>query len=117
VLVLDGASTTVPVTLIAVGNTSWYGGGMKVCPGADPSDGLFDVTVVGPLTRLELVRQRPKLTVGTHIENAAVTVHRAARVELTSPGVTTYADGEPVAPLPAVAECVPAALTVVGSGR
>jgi diacylglycerol kinase (ATP) len=117
VLVLDGESTTVPVTLIAVGNTSWYGGGMKVCPGADPSDGLFDVTVVGPLTRLELVRQRPKLTAGTHIENAAVTVHRAARVELTSPGVTTYADGEPVAPLPAVAECVPGALRIVGTGR
>jgi diacylglycerol kinase (ATP) len=117
VLVLDGASTTVPVTLVAVGNTSWYGGGMKVCPGADPSDGLFDVTVVGPLTRLALVRQRPKLTAGTHIENAAVTVHRAARVELTSPGVTTYADGEPVAPLPAVAECVPGALRIVGTGR
>jgi diacylglycerol kinase (ATP) len=117
VLVLDGESMTVPVTLVAVGNTSWYGGGMKVCPGADPSDGLFDVTVVGPLTRLALVRQRPKLTAGTHIENAAVTVHRAARVELTSPGVTTYADGEPVAPLPAVAECVPGALRIVGTGR
>jgi diacylglycerol kinase (ATP) len=115
-LVLDGERQTVPVTLVAVGNTCWYGGGMKVCPGADPSDGLFDVTVVGPLTRLELVRQRPKLTAGTHIENAAVTVHRAARVELTSPGVTTYADGEPVAPLPAVAECVPGALRIVGTG-
>ena len=116
-LVLDGEEQTVPVTLVAVGNTPWYGGGMKVCPGADPSDGLFDVTVVGPLRRLELVRQRPRLTDGTHIENAAVTVHRAARVELSSPGVTTYADGEPVAPLPAVAECVPGALTVVGGGR
>ena len=52
VLVLDGESQTLPVTLVAVGNTSWYGGGMKVCPGADPADGLFDVTVVGPLTRL-----------------------------------------------------------------
>jgi YegS/Rv2252/BmrU family lipid kinase len=102
-LVLDGEERTVPVTLVAVGNTPWYGGGMKVCPGADPSDGLFDVTVVGPLRRLELVRQRPRLTDGTHIENAAVTVHRVARVELSSPGVTTYADGEPVAPLPAVA--------------
>jgi YegS/Rv2252/BmrU family lipid kinase len=102
-LVLDGEEQTIPVTLVAVGNTPWYGGGMKVCPGADPSDGLFDVTVVGPLRRLELVRQRPRLTDGTHIENAAVTVHRVARVELSSPGVTTYADGEPVAPLPAVA--------------
>jgi diacylglycerol kinase (ATP) len=117
VLVLDGEARTVPVTLVAVGNTSWYGGGMKVCPGADPTDGLFDVTVVGPLSRLELVRQRPRLTAGTHVENPAVTVHRAARVELTAPGVTTYADGEPVAPLPAVAECVPGALRIVGTAR
>jgi YegS/Rv2252/BmrU family lipid kinase len=116
-LVLDGETSTVPVTLVAVGNTSWYGGGMRVCPGADPSDGLFDVTVVGPLTRLALIRQRPQLTAGTHVENAAVTVFRAARVELSSPGVTTYADGEPVAPLPAVADCVPGALRIVGTGR
>lgn len=116
-LVLDGETSTVPVTLVAVGNTCWYGGGMRVCPGADPADGLFDVTVVGPLSRLQLIRQRPKLTAGTHVENAAVTVFRASRVELASPGVTTYADGERVAPLPAVAECVPGALTIVGSGR
>ena len=116
-LVLDGESRTVPVTLIAVGNTCWYGAGMRICPGADPADGLFDVTVVGPMSRRELVRSRPQLSDGTHIEHAAVTVHRAARVELAADGVSTYADGEPVAPLPAVAECVPGALTVVGTGR
>ena len=44
-------------------------------------------------------------------------MHRVARVELSSPGVTTYADGEPVAPLPAIAECVPGALRVVGTAR
>jgi diacylglycerol kinase (ATP) len=60
---------------------------------------------------------RPRLTAGTHVEHPAVSVHRAARVELSAEGVSTWADGEPVAPLPAVAECVPAALTVVGSGR
>ena len=114
---LDGEQRTVPVTLVAVGNTSWYGGGMKVCPGADPADGLFDVTVVGPLGRLALVRQRPRLTAGTHVEHPAVAVYRAARVGLSSPGVTTYADGEPVGPLPAVAECVPGALRIAGTGR
>jgi diacylglycerol kinase (ATP) len=117
VLSLDGEQRSVPVTLVAVGNTCWYGGGMKVCPGADPADGMFDVTVVGPMSRLELVRSRPLLTAGTHVEHAAVTVHRAQRVELSSPGVNTYADGEPVAPLPAVAECVPGALRVVGTAR
>jgi diacylglycerol kinase family enzyme len=114
-LVLDGERRTVPVTLVAVGNTAWYGGGMRVCPGADPADGRFDVTVVGPLGRLELVRARPRLTAGTHVGHPAVTVHRAARVELAAAGVTGYADGEPVAPLPVVAECVPGALRVAGT--
>jgi diacylglycerol kinase (ATP) len=116
-LVLDGEAQTLPVTMVAVGNTSWYGGGMKVCPGADPTDGLFDVTVVGATSRLELMRTKPRLTAGTHIEHPLVSVHRASRVELSSPGVTTYADGEPVASLPAVAECVPGALHVVGTRR
>jgi diacylglycerol kinase (ATP) len=116
-LVLDGESQTLPITMVAVGNTAWYGGGMKICPGADPADGLFDITVVGATSRLELMRTKPRLTNGTHVDHPMVSVFRAARVELSSPGVTTYADGEPVAPLPAVAECVPGALSVLGAGR
>jgi diacylglycerol kinase (ATP) len=114
-LTLDGESQTLPVTMVAVGNTPWYGGGLNICPGADPADGLFDVTVVGAVTRLQLMRTKPLLTTGRHIEHPAITVHRAARVELAAPGVTTYADGEPVAPLPVAADCVPGALSVVGS--
>src|SRR5688500_1399132 len=116
-LVLDGEAQTLPITLVAVGNTSWYGGGMKVCPGADPHDGLFDVTVVGAISRLQLMRTKPQLTEGTHVDHPAVAVFRASRVELSSPGVSTYADGEPITPLPAVAECVPGALSVVGASR
>ncbi|MFW3172380.1 diacylglycerol kinase family protein, partial [Geodermatophilus sp. CPCC 206100] len=114
---LDGTTRTLPVTLVAVGNTPWYGGGMRVCPAADPADGRFDVTVVGPVSRRELVRTRPRLTAGTHVEHPAVSVHRAARVRLAAAGLTTYADGEPVAPLPAESVCVPGALAVVGTGR
>jgi diacylglycerol kinase (ATP) len=116
-VVLDGAARTLPVTLVAVGNTPWYGGGMRVCPAADPADGAFDVTVVGPVSRRELVATRPRLTAGTHVGHPAVTVHRAARVELAGEGLTTYADGEPVAPLPVASVCVPGALQVVGTGR
>ncbi|WP_232806819.1 diacylglycerol kinase family protein [Geodermatophilus chilensis] len=116
-LVLDGEPRTLAATLVAVGNTAWYGGGLRVCPAADPIDGAFDVTVVGPVSRRELVRTRPRLTAGTHVTHPAVTVHRARRVELAGEGLTTYADGEPVAPLPAVSVCVPGALAVVGAGR
>jgi diacylglycerol kinase (ATP) len=113
----DGEPRILPATMIAVGNTSWYGGGLEICPGADPADGLLDVTVVGPLTRRELIRSRPRLADGTHVQNPAVSVLRATRVELACPGVTTWADGEPVAPLPVVVECVPGALSVVGAPR
>jgi diacylglycerol kinase (ATP) len=116
-LALDGVPQTLPITMVAVGNTSWYGGGMKICPAADPADGLFDVTVVGATTRLQLMRARPLLTSGAHVDHPSVSVFRAALVELSGPGGTTYADGEPVAPLPAVARCVPGAFRVVGTGR
>ncbi len=113
----DGAARTLPATMIAVGNTAWYGGGLSICPGADPADGRFDVTVVGPTTRRELIRTRPRLADGTHVQHPSVSVFRASRVELSCPGVTTYADGEPVAPLPVVVECVPGALAVAGARR
>ncbi len=113
---LDGDVRTLPATMIAVGNTAWYGGGLRICPDADPADGRFDVTVVGPTSRRELIRTRPRLADGSHVRHPSVQVFRATRVELSCPGVTTYADGEPVAPLPVVVECVPGALTVVGAG-
>ncbi|SFO76642.1 diacylglycerol kinase [Geodermatophilus dictyosporus] len=116
-LTLDGVRRTLPVTLVAVGNTACYGGGLRVCPVADPADGHLDVTVVGPVSRRELVRTRPRLTSGTHVGHPAVTVHRAARVELAGAGLTAWADGEPVAALPVVAEAVPGALRVLGSAR
>jgi len=116
-LVLDGEQTTVPVTLVAVGNTSTYGGALRICPGAQPDDGLFDVTVVRAMTRRQLVSERPRLAAGTHVDHPLVSVHRVRRVELSCEGVTTWADGEPVAPLPVTAECVPGAVHVLGTGR
>jgi diacylglycerol kinase (ATP) len=116
-LTLDGEARTLPATMVAVGNTAWYGGGLQICPGADPADGLLDVTIVGATTRLELIRTKPRLADGTHVLHPSVEVVRAARIELACPGVTTYADGELVAPLPVVVECVPGAVRVAGADR
>ena len=64
-MVLDGVESTVPVTLVAVGNTSTYGGALRICPGAEPDDGLFDVTVVRAMTRRPLAHQLPAPTSST----------------------------------------------------
>ncbi|MFI1420410.1 diacylglycerol kinase [Streptomyces sp. NPDC020731] len=114
-ITLDGGEVReVEATLVAVGNGPSYGGGMRICPGADLTDGLFDITVVGECSRATLLRVFPRVYRGTHVGHPAITVLRAASVELVADQVTGYADGEPVGPLPLTARCVPGALRVVG---
>lgn len=100
--------------LVAVGNTPYYGGGIPVCPDADPADGLFDVTVVGDASRLDLLRILPTLRTGKHTAHPAVRTLRARRIALGGDNDwIAYADGERMRPLPVAVECVPAALTVI----
>jgi diacylglycerol kinase (ATP) len=99
--------------LVAVGNTPSYGGGMRICPSAAVDDGLLDLTVVGPISKATLIRIFPQVYSGRHVLHPAVSTYRARRVSLAAPGVTTYADGEPIAPLPLTVEAVPAALRVL----
>ncbi|MGW7042740.1 diacylglycerol kinase [Streptomyces avermitilis] len=108
----DGEVREIEATLVAVGNGSSYGGGMKICADADLDDGLFDITVVGDCSRTTLLKVFPKVYKGTHLNHPKVTVHRAAKVELVAQGITGYADGEPLGPLPLTAECVPGAARV-----
>ncbi len=113
-ITLDGGDVhETEATLVAVGNGSSYGGGMRICAGAEPDDGLFDITVVGPCSRTTLLKVFPRVYKGTHLDHPAVTVHRAATVELVAPGTTGYADGEPLGALPLTAECVPGAVRVL----
>ncbi|MHA5047517.1 diacylglycerol kinase [Streptomyces sp. SD15] len=108
----EGEVREIEATLVAVGNGSSYGGGMRICADADLSDGLFDITVVGECSRTTLLKVFPKVYRGTHLDHPVVSVYRAAKVELVAEAVTGYADGEPLGPLPLTAECVPGAVRV-----
>ncbi|MFJ3619321.1 diacylglycerol kinase [Streptomyces iakyrus] len=110
----DGEVREVEATPVAVGNGSSYGGGMRICPGADLTDGLFDITVVGDCSRATLLRVFPRVYRGTHVGHPKVTVLRAARVEIAAEDVTGYADGEPLGPLPLSVRCVRGGVRVVG---
>ncbi len=113
VLELDGEPWETEAMLVAVGNGVSYGGGMRVCPGAVMDDGVFDVTVLGPISKLEFIRVFPQVYSGRHVDHPAVTVRRASCVSLAAPGVTAYADGERVALLPVTCDVVPGALQVL----
>ncbi|MGW6508020.1 diacylglycerol kinase [Streptomyces niveus] len=113
----DGAEREIEATLVAVGNGPSYGGGMRICADAVMDDGLFDVTVVGECSRATLLKVFPRGYRGTHLSHPVVTVHRTARITLAAPGLTGYADGEPLGPLPLTAQCVPGAVRVLVPGR
>jgi YegS/Rv2252/BmrU family lipid kinase len=99
---LDGKRFEQRCLFLAVGNGRYYGGGMMMCPRADPSDGLFDVCVGGNLGKLETLRLLTMVFSGRHVGQPGITIYRAKRVVVDSPApLSVHADGEPVGRVPA----------------
>ena len=112
-LTFDGVEVQTDLTLAAFGNTRSYGGGMRICPGADPTDGLLDVTMVASASRTRLIRLFPTVFRGTHVDLDEVQTRRAQVITVDCPAINAYADGEFVCPLPVEVSAVPGALTVL----
>ena len=89
------------------------GGGMKVAPGALVNDGLFNVTVLGAMTRLELLGLARTIYDGQHLEEGKVLSLEGRVVEATSDEeVPLDVDGESLGWLPAKFEIIPRVLNV-----
>ena len=100
--------------LAATGNTSRYGGRMKITPSAVVDDGLLDVCLVEAVSRREVVRMFPKVFSGKHVSHPAVSMKQTQRLEVESLApLWLWADGEPIAQTPATIEVVHHALSVV----
>jgi diacylglycerol kinase (ATP) len=112
-ITVDDVTTQTTATLVAVGNGPSYGGGMQIAPGAEVTDGMLDLTVIGILSRARLVRLFPEIYPGTFVRHDIVHQARCRTVELASPGGLAYADGERLGPLPVRAEAMPGALRVL----
>lgn len=102
---LDTETITTDAMLIAIGNGRCYGGGMYVCPQAQLHDGLFDVMILEPVSKVEFLKVFPTVYSGSHISHPKVKILRSAKVRLTADAVA-YADGERIGPAPIYAECI-----------
>lgn len=112
-LELDGEAWHTSAMLVAAGNIPSYGGGMKVTPDAIMDDGLLDVVIVKPLSKARFITVFPRVYTGSHVRLPVVEVRRAKRVHIDAPGITAYADGERLGPLPQTFDAVPGALRVL----
>lgn len=98
--------------MATVGNGRTYGGGIPICPDARLDDGLLDMTLVTPVSRARLLRLLPRVYQGRHASVPEVRMERVTRVRIAAAGVGSYADGDPMGPLPVEVRIEPAALTV-----
>jgi len=96
---------------VIVANCEWLGGGMHMTPNAKPDDGLFDVLLIGDVTKRDLVQTLPKIYRGTHLPHpkAEELSGRLVRVDAETP-LPIELDGEQPGTTPATFEVVPDAL-------
>jgi YegS/Rv2252/BmrU family lipid kinase len=112
-LKLDGEPLALRGYTVAVANSSIYGGGMRIAPDASVTDGLFDVVLISEESRLRFLRHLPKVFTGAHTSLPFVRIVRARDVEVAADRpFTFYADGDPIAELPARLRIEPRAVCV-----
>jgi YegS/Rv2252/BmrU family lipid kinase len=114
---LDGAEPfEARIAVVVVANAPWFGGGMKIAPQADMTDGQFDVLVFRAASKLKLLLDMNQVYSGTHLQNPLVSLHRARSVEVRPSGnlpvnaALVDVDGESPGCIPARYEILPGAL-------
>jgi diacylglycerol kinase (ATP) len=76
-------------------NSKYTGGTMLIAPNADPADGLIEFVRWGPIGRLGLLRNLPRLYDGSHIQHPLASRRAVRRVEFNvAAPVDIMIDGE-----------------------
>jgi diacylglycerol kinase (ATP) len=109
----DGRDLDVEAMLVSVANNSSLGGGMRIVPDADLSDGRLELFVVARMSRLRFLRMFPKVFRGEHTGLPEVSIVPVSSVRIEADDTVAYADGERIGPLPVEVTVVPGALRVL----
>lgn len=102
--------------MLAVQIGPTYGSGYRVCPDADPADGLFDICCAqGGIPRAQAISLFLRSKNGRHIASKRIDLRRARRVELVldSRDYPIQADGERIVARHLILESLPHALRVL----
>jgi diacylglycerol kinase family enzyme len=98
---------------VIVANGRWHGGAMLLAPEAQPDDGLFDVVLIGDVTKRDFLTTAPKIYKGTYLAHPKVQLLRSRTVAVdASEHLPIELDGEQVGTTPVRFEVVPHAVRV-----
>jgi YegS/Rv2252/BmrU family lipid kinase len=115
-VVVDGEAHDVVAQQVVVANCQYFGGGMRMAPNASPTDGVFDVIVIGNAGKIETIQGLERIRGGKHLDehNPKIHVMYGKRIEVTSPEkVLIDLDGEDPGMLPALFEIQPGSIEFI----
>ena len=98
-LIINDKTFKQNLMLLSVANGETYGGGMRICPDASNSDGIFDILLVHPVSKIVLLTIFPKVFAGKHVPHPKIEIIRAKKIKLSA-NASAFADGEFVSKLP-----------------
>jgi YegS/Rv2252/BmrU family lipid kinase len=111
---LDGAEHSFAGYSVAVCNSGVFGGGMYLVPGASIDDGVLDVVFTRDGRKRDYVKGVGQVFKGTHVEQESFELLQGREVTFSADRpFRVYADGDPIADLPATFRVVPRALRVL----
>lgn len=114
-ITVDGVTHEADNTMLSIGNTAYFGGGMRICPDARPDDGLLHVVVIGAVGKGTFLRVFPRVFGGGHVRHPQVQTYSGRTVRVECEDGEMWADGDLLGPMPLTCEVVPGALQVAGA--
>jgi diacylglycerol kinase (ATP) len=111
---VDGEKRTLKAMLCGVANVKNFGGGMRISPSSEITDGVFEVFILHEVSRAKLLRIFPKVYSGKHLAHKEVEIFTAKAVTIENDGFPMTCDGELIGPAPFSVQLHEGALQVFG---
>ncbi len=109
---VDGEKRTLKAMLCGVANVKNFGGGMKISPESEITDGELEVFILHEVSRRRLLRIFPTVYEGKHLAFPEIEIFKARSVSIANDSFPMTCDGELIGPAPFSAELHPGALQV-----
>ena len=106
------------IAVVAVANGKFFGGGMKIAPGAEIDNGWLEIVIFRGANKLKLIADMNKIYSGAHLQLPGVTVLRGRKIVVEpvrgdpANAALLDLDGESPGAIPATFEVLPMALEV-----
>jgi YegS/Rv2252/BmrU family lipid kinase len=113
-IIIDGQQLKTSLFTMSLGICKYSGGGMMQLPDAIADDGLFDITIIQKIGKIEVIKNVKNLYDGSFVKHPKVQTYRAKKIIVNAtPSVSLEVDGESLGSSPLTFEIIPRCLKVI----